>query len=152
MKIDQGTDLFERLRFGPEEFIPVAALKNNDDLAQKIGKQQMPIVAYPRNLFLGEALEKVIAKARETGLNFFTVAETGLGPAALEFVREGLGIGWLPHSLIEDELKSGEFTAMTDVVPSFRLIAVAIKSKSSRSKVVVKNWKALQECYAPQDE
>lgn len=138
------SDPFERIHFGEEEFLPLAALRDNPELAQEIGNQRFPIVAYPRSLFLGEVLEKSLAQSSERGLSFFTVAESGLGPAVLEFVREGLGVGWLPRSLVERELASGTLTSLEDVVPPFVLNVVAIKSKSSRTKHVLRNWKEVQ--------
>jgi DNA-binding transcriptional LysR family regulator len=145
VRINAESDLFEQIQFGLDEFLPVAAIRDNTDLLQKIDTQKLPIVTYPRNIFLGEVLEKTLAKSHEKGVSFSTVAESGLGPAVLEFVREGLGVGWLPHSLVEEELRSGEFTSMVDIVPSFHLNVVAIKSKSSRSKRVLQNWKDVQE-------
>lgn len=137
-------DLFDRIHFGEELFIPVAALKNNEKLSRSIQNKTFPLVSYPRNIFLGEVQEKALLKYHEGRGSFITIAEAGLGPAVMEFIREGLGIGWLPESLIKKEIESGEFTAMSNYMPTFSLEIVAITSKSTTSSMKSQIWKTIE--------
>ena len=136
-------DLFERINLASEDFLPVAALSDNAELAEAIELRKIPLVTYPRSLFLGEVLEKTLTKVSDQSVSFSIFAESGLGPAVMEFVREGLGVGWLPSSLIKKEIDSGEFTSMTQIIPSFRLNIVALSSKSIKSHVKSRIWRKI---------
>ena len=141
--IDDNDDLFERIHLAHDDFLPVAALIDNDELNETIKRKKIPLVTYPRNLFLGEVLAKTLAKISDQSIGFATFAESGLGPAVMEFVREGLGVGWLPSSLIKKEIESGEFTPLTHLLPPFRLNIVALSSKSTKSNVKSHIWKTI---------
>ena len=137
-------DLFQRLHLGQEEFIPVAALNRNEDLKHLLDQKIIPLVTYPRNLFLGEVLDKTLSKKTDDQYRFATFAEAGLGPAVMEFVREGLGVGWLPRSLICEPLANGELTTMTDHLPSFSLNIVAISAQSAKTNFRKKVWEIIE--------
>lgn len=144
-RIKPEDDPFLRLPLGREEFLPVAALKAHSDLQQLIDKNTLPLVTYPRSLFLGEILEKALSRNINQSYKLATRAEAGLGPAVMEFVREGLGVGWLPSSLIKDELASEDFTPMTDCLPAFTLDIEAISSKSPSTLSKRQIWDAIRE-------
>ena len=143
LDINGDDDLFERIYLARENFMPVAALINNDELNEAIKRKKIPLVTYPRSLFLGEVLEKTLAKMPDQTISFTTFAESGLGPAVMEFVREGLGVGWLPSSLIKKEIDSGEFTPLTQFFPAFHLNIVVLSSKSTKSRVKSRIWKTI---------
>ncbi|MCW1950780.1 MAG: LysR family transcriptional regulator [Octadecabacter sp.] len=145
----EANDLFDRMLLGQEEFMPVMAAGGADKLARAIEAQQIPLVTYPRNLFLGEVLERVLSTRPLKDMKVTTVAESGLGPAVLEFVREGIGVGWLPTSMITNELEDGEFKAATDIFPSFDLNIVALKSNRERTKSGAVVWREIQENFIP---
>ncbi len=138
--ISETEDLFDRILFGNEEFIPVAATDGTDNLAAMIEARKIPLVTYPRSLFLGEVLERVLTKKPLKDLTISTVAEAGLGPAVLEFVREGIGVGWLPISMISDELESGKFRSLSRILPAFQLDIVALKSIRDNTKSNAMIW------------
>ena len=138
--VAETEELFDRIHFGQEEFVPVAATDGKDELAGLIEAGQIPLVSYPRNLFMGEVLDRVLSKNHSKDLKVTTVAEAGLGPAVLEFVREGIGVGWLPSSMISDELQSGAFVSLTDIFPAFQLNIVALKSIRDQTKSSALIW------------
>lgn len=144
----EEADLFDRMRFSAERFIPVGALRDNSTLRAEIELRRIPIIAYPRTLFLGEVLERALAKHAPRNAMLSTIAESGLGPAVLEFVREGLGVGWLPRSIVEKEISSGQLNALTDLLPTFDLDVVAIKAKGDATRHVRKIWAALEEGFS----
>lgn len=144
LNINTEDDLFHRIHFGREEFLPVAALRKNQELKDLFRLKKIPLVSYPRNLFLGEVLEKVLSQIPSQEYSFATIAESGLGPAVMEFVREGLGVGWLPSSMISKELADGDFTDLTEFIPPFQLDVVAISAKSAKTKLSGQIWQAIE--------
>lgn len=142
--LDQSGDLFETIPFGVETFLPVASTDRVDDFLSALDADCLPLVSYPSARFLGEAQEKALSTSSGRLIPTVTVAEAGLGPAVLEFVREGVGVGWLPKSLIDNDLQLGTLTSLTDAVPAFKLKIIAISSKTNKSRHVAKAWTELQ--------
>ncbi|MBO6919561.1 MAG: LysR family transcriptional regulator [Rhizobiaceae bacterium] len=145
---EKNSDLFDCFRFAREHFLPVASLNLASSLDQVFQVRRVPLVAYPRDIYLGEVLERVLSNGVKKGVNAAIVAESGLGPAVLEFVREGIGIGWLPLSIIKDELVAGTLIEMTDLLPQFELDVVVKKSKSSSYKRIDANWALISENFS----
>lgn len=140
-------DLFDKIFLASERFVPVAALLENEILQYAIESGRFPLVAYPRNLFLGEILEQALSGTVNRNIATSIVAESGLGPAVLEFVREGVGVGWLPLSLVSRDIEKNSLTDLSDVLPGFELSVVLVRSKtkSIRSKAQAKVWNWISE-------
>lgn len=145
---EKNSDMFDCFRFAREQFLPVAALSLNGSLKTALQNKRVPLVAYPKDIYLGEVLERVLSKGVKKGVNAAIVAESGLGPAVLEFVREGVGVGWLPLSIIKDELIAGTLIEMTDILPPFELDVVVKKTKSSPYKRIDANWELISENFS----
>ncbi|MEL6523866.1 MAG: LysR substrate-binding domain-containing protein [Pseudomonadota bacterium] len=148
---EDNAQLFDRVPISVEQFLPIAAFRANPDLSQNISRQRFPLVAYPRSIFLGEVLERALSQRLNKDASFSIVAESGLGPAVLEFVRQGLGIGWLPHSIVEAELKAGELEELSGLLPSFELNVVAIKSKGTKSRRLSQIWSSIEKAFGSKD-
>lgn len=148
MRQTDDYDLFERINFATERFLPVAALEQNDHLSRVVDDGRIPLIAYPRNLFLGEAQERALATRDRQDVVTSIVAEAGLGPAVLEFVREGVGVGWLPYSIIAAELEDKQLTDLSDLLPSFDLEVHAIRSKADVSKRSKQIWSLISGAFA----
>lgn len=140
-------DLFDKIFLARERFVPVAALFENEMLQHAIESGRFPLVAYPRNLFLGEILEQALSGTVNRNVATSIVAESGLGPAVLEFVREGVGVGWLPLSLVSRDIETNLLTDLSNVLPGFELSVVLVRSKtkSIRSKPQAKVWNWISE-------
>lgn len=66
---------------------------------------EAPIIRYPAQSFFGEMLGRAAsAYARHAGA---VVAETAFTAGMKEMVLDGLGVGWLPMSLVYGEVQSG---------------------------------------------
>ncbi|MEO1308759.1 MAG: hypothetical protein AAFV38_12770, partial [Pseudomonadota bacterium] len=63
----------------------------------------------------------------------------------------GLGIGWLPHSIVEAELKAGELEELSGLLPSFELNVVAIKSKGTKSRRLSQIWSSIEKAFGSKD-
>ena len=137
-------ELFTRELLGHERFLPVANTQDNPELSDDLSRGRVPIVSYPRNIFLGEVLEHYLAVHPTDNMSYVTVAEAGLGPAVHEFVKEGLGVGWLPSSVVAQDIEQGQLTDLSDVLPAFNLDVLAIKSASMTSAGDDKVWQLIR--------
>lgn len=145
---EKNSAMFDCYRFARERFLPVAALSLECSLKKASKNKRVPLVAYPKDIYLGEVLERVLSNGVKKGVNAAIVAETGLGPAVLEFVREGVGVGWLPLSIIRKEIVAGTLIEMTDILPPFELDVVVKKSKASRYKRTDTNWELISKNFS----
>ena len=141
-------NLFDRIFLANERFVPVAALFQNEELMQSVEAGRFPLIAYPRSLFLGEALEQALSSAAYGNIATSVVAEAGLGPAVLEFVREGVGVGWLPISLVSHDIKINALKDLSDFLPGFDLSVVLVRSKAHSTRSHAKVWKWIDEDFA----
>ncbi len=134
----------ESLQLGQEEFVPVVNTSANEALAAQIADQHFPIIAYPRSIFLGQAQHRAIARHGDPEFVFSTVVESGLGLAVAEFVRRGIGVGWLPVSLIASDLRSGELVNLADTLPSFALDIKLLRLSREQTSLADDLWQLLQ--------
>ena len=134
----------EKILLGNESFIPVANLSFNPKLETLLNENQVPVVIYPSSEFLGYWQRNQIFSRIDPSIQFKTVAEIGLGPAVVEFVKQGIGVGWLPKSVVENEIKNGKLTNLDDWLPAFTLRIMLMRLAGTKPKVTDRFWSALK--------
>ena len=136
--------LFEKFRFGSDALIPVANLRDTPDIQLALETRDLPLITYPAEIYLGEVLRVRILPRLLRDITTFTVAETGLTPAVLQFVRQGLGIGWLPRSVASEALSRGELSDLSFLLPSAQLNVQIIRARSGGTALTQTAWTTLQ--------
>ena len=134
-----STALFDKLTLGTEPLIPVVG----SAVAVGLDRRDLPLIGYPADIYLGEVLRVQVLPnlPREVGIH--RVAETGLTPAVLQFVRQGLGVGWLPRSIAFEALTLGELTDLSAQLPSATLTVRAVRARAGGSDLARQTWQAL---------
>lgn len=61
---------------------------------------RLPIIGYPADVFLGQVFERHVLPRLPPDLTLETKVETALTLAACQFALDGIGIAWLPQSLL----------------------------------------------------
>ncbi|MGB7242300.1 MAG: LysR family transcriptional regulator, partial [Sulfitobacter sp.] len=130
----------DRILLGSETFLAVAQLRDNPDLRAELDQRHIPLIGYPTSIFLGEVQKRVILSEAAPDLTFSTVAEAGLGLAVAEFVRRGLGVGWLPKALLRNELASGRLEDLSHILPAFSLQVVLQRLKATQKPLALELW------------
>lgn len=117
---------FETMILGHDMLIPVCA----PALREMAVSDQIPGVSYPSDVFLGQVFDRGIAPRLRPEINIVTKAETALTLAAYEFALGGIGVAWLPRSLVSASLGQGLLVSLEDDLPTqpleiraFRLVA-----------------------------
>nr|WP_309504210.1 LysR family transcriptional regulator [uncultured Roseovarius sp.] len=108
------------LTLGSEIFAPVANFDRNPLLRQKIAENRIPTIIYPEGIFLGSILRRKIFPRLAPEIEIQSVAESSLTLAIVEFVRRGLGVAWLPLTVVSREIAIGEMQ-LIDSLPSCNL-------------------------------
>jgi DNA-binding transcriptional LysR family regulator len=70
-------------------------------------RKAVPFIAFSSTLAMGRAVELHLAHAGAR-LKLHRVMEIDFAEAAREFALRGIGIAWLPHTLVEADLRRGE--------------------------------------------
>ncbi|WP_120501729.1 LysR family transcriptional regulator [Roseovarius sp. EL26] len=137
-------ELYDKISLGTEEFIPVANRRHHPDIEAAISSKDLPLITYPAGIYLGEVLRVQILPYVSREFSTFSAAETGLTPAVLQFIRQGVGIGWLPRSVAFESMIRGELDSLQDILPSTRLTVQAVRTRSGSREVVDKAWESLR--------
>ncbi|MGB6104169.1 MAG: LysR substrate-binding domain-containing protein [Pusillimonas sp.] len=104
-----------RMRLGAETLIPVSALANNGTpMHRPRADETLKLLAYPLDSFLGRVMHKHSISALLRRQRIEIVHESVFLAGVKEMVMAGLGMAWLPESLVHRELESGSLIALDD--------------------------------------
>ena len=136
-------EFFEKTPIGRDAFIPVANLRDHPQIQQAIWARDLPLITYPPDIYLGDVFRIHVQPGLPVETATFSVAETGLTPAVLQFIRQGLGIGWLPRAVAQETLASGELTDLSDTLPSAALNIRLVRTHSGANDLARATWPQL---------
>jgi DNA-binding transcriptional LysR family regulator len=94
---------FDTVDLGIDQLVPVCT----PDLLNRSEGKSTPIIAYPSDVFLGRIFQQHIAPRLPASTSLSPKAETALTLAACEYALGGIGIAWLPMTLVAQHLNSG---------------------------------------------
>lgn len=139
------TGLFEQITLGVDRLIPVVNLREHDGLRRALEQKDLPLITYPSSIYLGEVLRVHVLPNLARDITTYSVAETGLTPAVLQFIRQGLGIGWLPRSVAHEALARGELVDLSTELPSTALTIKVVRTRSGGSDLSRDAWTRLRD-------
>ena len=140
-----GDFVFEQCDLDRERFIPVYATSELTELKEEYADGDISVIAYPADSFLGQVVSREIYSQiwRETTIH--KKAETALTLAALPLTLAGVGVAWLPWSVVASGLTSGKLTDLSDLLPSCELSIVAIRLNDPASVSNDAAWSIITE-------
>ncbi|WP_306152865.1 LysR family transcriptional regulator [Roseovarius sp. MMSF_3281] len=97
------TPAFHDHSLGQETLRPVCI----PAVAQTLHEGPLPVITYPREVFLGQVMESHVWPRLPTGTHLHRKAETALTLAAYHYALDGIGVAWLPGSLVAQDLEAG---------------------------------------------
>lgn len=138
-KLVQSADYLQSQTIGDDRLIPVYSAADTHHLNERFASGQLPIVAYPNDVFLGQVMDRTILPRVRSLTDTVPRVETALTLAALEFAATGIGVAWVPLSLARKDLASGSIHNLSSSLPSCRLIITAVRvlQEASRSEEVI---------------
>jgi DNA-binding transcriptional LysR family regulator len=142
---DIDEEYCQRIDLGKEEFLPVIHSSYKLNPIEERPLKSLPMIGFPSSIFLGEVLQNALAAHQTDSFELEVVAESGLSYAVFEFVKSGVGVGWLPRPMIEDELCAKRLTSLENSLPKFELNVVLIRLSPKLPTVAEKFWTAMQE-------
>ena len=99
--------------WGQDYLIPVIggglryAVRQNTDVPL-----DTPAIVYPESSYFGEVLNKSQRPFGTANFSKNPICQTAFSSGAKEMILNGLGIGWLPFSMVHREIESGELISL----------------------------------------
>ena len=136
---------FVERSIGSEPLIAVCA----PALAQVAHSQQVPIIAYPADVFLGQVLDRGVLSRLPVGTQVVPKVETALTLAACQYAKDGLGIAWLPKSVADQPVAQGHLVQADLDTPNLMLDVRMIRLADPIRPAALTCWDTLQQALQP---
>jgi LysR family transcriptional regulator, hypochlorite-specific transcription factor HypT len=136
-------DYIETQVIGADRLIPVCAAGQAMAVLADLAQGSLRVIAYPRDVFLGQVMDRRIHPALWDRCKITPVAETALTLAALELAIAGLGVAWLPRSLAQGRLAAGALADLSGDLPGLDLDVTAVRLTSQKSVAASAVWAIL---------
>ena len=120
-------DYVETLTLGQDRLIPVFSAAQAEALNARFRGGELPVVAYPGAVFLGEVMDRRILPGVRRTVRPAPKAETALTLAALELAQAGVGVAWVPASLARTPLQDGHLVELSSSLPGATLDVLALR-------------------------
>lgn len=108
---------FDSAPLGVDLLVPVCTPQIRDQL----DGMTMPIIGYPPNVFLGRVFNHHIAPRISDDVSTILKAETALTLAACNYALNGIGVAWLPLTMVADHISAGDLCRIDDRLPTQEL-------------------------------
>jgi len=106
---------------------------------------ELPIVVYPPDVFMGEAMLREILPSLRKNLLLQEKAESSLTLAVMQLALAGVGVAWIPRTLAAKEITSGNLTELSHLLGMEKFRIYAIRLSGEKSAVEQKAWSVMQE-------
>ena len=90
-RLGQTADFIRSMRIGDDRLIPVFSAADKDRLNARYAKGELPVIAYPNDVFLGQVMDRTILPRVRSQVDVIPRVETALTLAAQEFAAAGIG-------------------------------------------------------------
>jgi len=142
-----GAEFMDILQLGAEALIPVYARDHLETLNQSYENGELPVIAYPADVFLGQVQRRVIFPRLTRVGRVRPRLETALTLAALEFARTGFAIAWIPEPLARADITAGCLVDLSTTIPSISMTLIAARLNDTGSPIVCDVWRRIGEMY-----
>jgi LysR family transcriptional regulator, hypochlorite-specific transcription factor HypT len=140
-----SADFVETIPLGMDRLIPVFAAASLGSLNSRFEKGEVPYIAYPREVFLGQVMERLVLPRFRRVTRPVVVAETALTLAALEMAAVGVAIAWVPASLARARLAAKTLVDLSASLPNCALEVTAARLSGSAGPLEAKIWNTLSD-------
>ncbi len=136
------TALLEKMRIRTEKIIPVVEKSKAATLLQE--GQIMKMIGFPDDVFFGQILRAhVFPDLAHRGTILSVVCETAFVPAALQLALAGVGVAWLPTSIVKAFDLDNRLLDVSNRLPSYEADVIAARLKTPRPALSELAWQRL---------
>lgn len=134
----------DRVVLGTEQLVPVCAA---DRFGQPIfdldNQTQLPLISYDPSSFLGGVLSSPYLLDLQRRYDVELVCETAFTIGIRELSLAGLGIGWLPHGLIESSLDAGKLVSLVERLGGPMLVVACYRQTGDGASAADQLWELI---------
>ena len=134
-------DYLESIEILPDRLIPVLRSDLALTMATGSATAEIPIVAYPNDVFFGRIMVDRILPALGHDNVALPKAETALTIAALEMAAAGVAVAWVPQSLARISIAQGRVADLSEILPSCDLTVRAVRLRGTRRQAEDIMWR-----------
>ncbi|MBS0560285.1 MAG: LysR family transcriptional regulator [Proteobacteria bacterium] len=128
IELETDTNAFIEQRIvGDEPVVPVFAASGRKALAEHMRRGDLPVIAYPSNVFFGEVMDRELLPGLRAKFLVRPKAETALTLTALQLAGAGVGVAWVPISLAMHDIAGGRLVRIRDPLPHTTIAMCAIR-------------------------
>ncbi len=135
-----SADYIETAVVGADRLIPVFAAAKVGALNARFSSGDLPYIAYPAEVFLGQVMERKVLPALRRLSDPIPKAETALTLAAVELAAVGVAVAWVPKSLAASRLAAGTLIDLSATLPNLPLDVTAVRLLSTSGSVASTVW------------
>lgn len=144
-RLQAPANLVKKTFISTDRLIPVCTPSLAEELMHiPPGQAFIPLIAYPSNIFLGQVIRNNILAHSPHIFSKKLIA--GMTSVCLAAAKTGIGIAWLPASVVKNELRKKELVIIEDL--GFLGVDLEISMLQLRTKKMQKNrelWTTLAE-------
>ena len=136
---------FETLTLMQDPLLLVANPQVADRMGQALGgmhkdAETLPLVSYSPGCFLGKMQEILTKHYHANSIAFHTVFENSMSETLKRMILAGQGVGWLPKSVIENELRQNTLLVLPENTAMLELDVVLVRKSVTGSPLMQKIW------------
>jgi LysR family transcriptional regulator, hypochlorite-specific transcription factor HypT len=132
---------FAHLTLASDKLVPVARADAQGRPAHAFGDKPVPYLAYAHSLALGRLVEDHLSQNPQAP-RLQRRIECDSADALYEYVLKGLGVAWLPWSMVHADCKSGRLAAAGDRRMEVRFDVRLYRPKRRLSPLAESVWQA----------
>jgi DNA-binding transcriptional LysR family regulator len=133
----------ETIKICADRLIPVFSRAALQDLNARFTSGEVPYIAYPREVFLGQTMERLVLPKVRYLTRPVAAAETALTLAALEMAAVAVAVAWVPASLARARIGTGELVDLSETLPDCELEVTAARLLGNSGAAEDRVWDQL---------
>jgi DNA-binding transcriptional LysR family regulator len=137
------TDFVESAVIGTEQLVPVLAAGRVDWLLARLKSGELPYIAYPADVFLGQAMERTVLARLRRDFQLDARVETALTFASCEMALAGVAPAWVPMSLARRAIEEGRLADLSAHLPACDLEVTVIRLLGTPGGLEQQIWRQL---------
>jgi LysR family transcriptional regulator, hypochlorite-specific transcription factor HypT len=139
----------DKLKIGNERLIPVTAVNADGNRIHDPNSQTtLKMMNYPAGSFLRNVVNRGQAYNGFQDYIIENVCESSLATALKQLVVAGMGIAWLPSSLVQSEIESGELDSLEENFGATHLSIVLLTNPSRATDTSNRVWNRIKQSYS----
>lgn len=137
-------DDIESLSVGFDELVPVCLAKPDGSPLHPVkDDSELILLSHPAQSFFGQLIANQCFSHLPPTMTLDHRYQSSLSEGLKALLLKGLGVAFLPRSIIEEEIQQGQLVLLTESLPSIQLEIKLLHLKDSESVAANKLWKYL---------